>query len=252
MRLLIDADIVAFRAAAKTERVTDWGDDIWTLSSDLRQAIGHMQMHLADIVMDASQGRGGCTAVMCFSDHMNWRKIENPLYKYNRKNTRKPVCYKPLVDWMSERMPVLQMPYLEADDVMGIEATRNPDTTIVCTIDKDLLTVPSTNFNWDKDNRPKEVSVEEANVFFYTQCLTGDATDGYPGLKGCGPVAAKKILATADASDEVELWSRVVAAYEKKGFDYEFCVSQSRMARICQDGDWDFDKKKMIWTPPEV
>ena len=251
MRLLIDADIVAFTAAAKSEQVIDWGDDLFTLSSDLRQAIGHVQCALADIVMDASQG-APVTPVMCFSDDLNWRKIENPTYKWNRKGTRKPICYGPLVAWMDAHMAVLRMPHLEADDVMGIEATRNPDSTIVCTIDKDLLTVPGMNYNWDKDIRPKLVSVGEANRFFYTQCLMGDSTDGYPGLKGCGPVAAKKILATADSEDEVDLWSRVVSAYEKKGFDYDFCLSQARMARICHVDDWDSETRKMVWTPPEI
>ena len=37
-KLLIDADIYAFRALAATEEETNWGDDVWTLSADHRAA----------------------------------------------------------------------------------------------------------------------------------------------------------------------------------------------------------------------
>ena len=36
--LLIDADLYLFRASIVAEEETDWGDDIWSLSTDLKVA----------------------------------------------------------------------------------------------------------------------------------------------------------------------------------------------------------------------
>ena len=36
--LLIDGDLFLYRAAASAETEVDWGDDIWSLSTDLKQA----------------------------------------------------------------------------------------------------------------------------------------------------------------------------------------------------------------------
>ena len=251
MKLLIDADIVAFRSAAKVENVVDWGDDVWTLTSDLKEARAQFQALLADIIFGAV-GATGAVPVLCFSDSMNWRKVENPVYKHNRKGVRKPVAFKPLVEWAMKHMPCVVGSYLEADDVMGIESTLDPDDTIICSIDKDMATIPGLLYNWDKDQMPRRITKEEADHTFYVQCLTGDATDGYPGLSGMGPVGAKKVLAGIDPSDEAALWSAVVAAYEKKGETMEQAVRQARMARICRAGEWDAENLKMVWTPPDV
>ena len=35
---LIDADLYLYRAAAAAEEETDWGDDVWSLSTDLKEA----------------------------------------------------------------------------------------------------------------------------------------------------------------------------------------------------------------------
>jgi hypothetical protein len=32
----------------------------------------------------------------------------------------------------------------------------------------------------------------------------------------------------------------------------DFATTQARMARICRDGDWDFDTRTMVWKAPTV
>lgn len=256
MRLLIDADIVAFRAASVTERVYDWGDDIWSMASDLGEAKRILSEQIGDITLAAGKGHRAAKPVLVFSDDTNWRKLENPTYKSNRKGVRKPIVYRPLVEWCIKNLPVLQCPNLEADDVLGIEATRDPEGTVVCSIDKDLAGIPCSLYNWDKMVRPEEVDLASANLTFFTQCLTGDSTDGYPGLKGCGPAGAKKILDGLDPLDESAMWSAIIAAYFSKMGESEetldFATTQARMARICRDGDWDFDTRTMVWKAPTV
>jgi 5'-3' exonuclease len=50
--------------------------------------------------------------------------------------------------------------------------------------------------------------------FFYSQLLTGDATDTYDGLPGCGPIRAYDLL--KDCKTERELYEATLGAYQKK------------------------------------
>ena len=48
----------------------------------------------------------------------------------------------------------------------------------------------------------------------FLQALTGDATDGYDGCKGCG---IKKARAALGCTNEQEYWSAVLATYAEFG-----------------------------------
>jgi DNA polymerase-1 len=83
-------------------------------------------------------------------------------------------------------------------------------------------------------------SLEEADKHFLMQCLTGDLTDGYSGLKGYGPKTAEKLLGQRPA------WSLVEKAYLDAGLTKEDALTQARLARILRWEDWDAKKKKPI------
>ena len=89
-----------------------------------------------------------------------------------------------------------------------------------------------------------DISEQEADAFFYQQCLQGDATDGIKGLKGVGEKTALKILGNRPA------WSLVEQAYIKAGQTREDAIQQARLVRILRWSEWD-DKKKEIklWQP---
>lgn len=245
MRLLIDADIIAFQAASSVEEVIHWGDDLWTLHSNLQPAIKLLEDKFLALV-DAV-GWPSASPVLCFSDSLSWRKREYPQYKANRKK-RKPIVYGALLEHCLENYPSLQMPYLEADDVMGIEATRNPETTVIVSIDKDMRTIPCTLYDWNKPELGvQEIDEVQADRWLATQALTGDTTDGYPGCPGIGPVRAKKVL--DGLTDPYELWDAVLRTYEKAGLPTDSMVQQARLARICRDGDWDAESNTMTWEP---
>jgi hypothetical protein len=71
---------------------------------------------------------------------------------------------------------------MEADDLLGINQTKD---TIICTIDKDLRQVPGQHYNFVKDEI-FTVSVQQGLLWFYTQMLTGDASDNVSGIRGIG------------------------------------------------------------------
>lgn len=249
MKLLIDADIVAFQSAAAAEEVTDWGNDMWTLHSDMGQAKEAFNALIDRIVVGSDFPEAEVILVYSCLEGGNWRKEEFPEYKANRKGKRKPIVYKELVKWSMDEWTSEHSRCLEADDLMGILATREPEDTIICSIDKDMKTIPCCLYNWDKDAQPQEVSHEEALMSLAYQALIGDSTDGYKGLPGCGPVAATKVLKDVDPGDEEDVWMAVWAAYKKKGMDVDEMIQQSRLARICQDGDWNFETMTMTWSP---
>ena len=117
--LLIDGDIICYEAASAVEQETDWGDDLWTLHSDLAEA---KAMVLAKLL--GWQGRFSANLVIAFSDSANFRKDVYPEYKSNRKSKRKPLAYKALKQWIEGEFITYQRPSLEGDDVLGILATH--------------------------------------------------------------------------------------------------------------------------------
>ncbi len=240
-KLLIDADLYLFRACAAAETETDWGDDIWSLWTDLGDAKEVFNNTLNDITTTLNS----TDLVLCLSDTNNFRKKIDPTYKSNRKKTRKPLGYKALVDWAKNQHSYFSKPELEADDCMGILATMpvNKGKCIIVSDDKDMKTIPAKVYRPMSSER-LDITEAEANSFFLKQVLTGDQADGYSGLKGVGEKTADKILGSRPD------WSLVERAYIKAGFTRSDAIKQAQMARILQWSDWDKQKDKpILWRP---
>lgn len=117
------------------------------------------------------------------SDKTNYRYEINPSYKQNRKGMRKPFHLDNVRDYLTNYWDAIVLKNLEADDALGINQT---DTTVLCSIDKDLDCIPGYHYNWLKDIS-YEVSEIEAMRNFYTQLITGDPTDNIMGLSERAP-----------------------------------------------------------------
>ena len=255
---LIDADILAYQAAAVSEKATDWGDGLWTLHAFEEEAALAFETTLNRVLEKVE----ATNFLLAFSDSQNWRKDVLPTYKGNRAETRKPMLLK-WVRQYANKYDCLSIPTFEGDDVMGIWATTKSKLDpvrefIICTTDKDLKTIPGKHYNFGRDEF-FEISEHQADYWHMMQTLTGDATDGYAGCPGCGPVGAKKILqkaldegtpwANPEQLKEI-YWKHVVAAYDKAGFGEEEALAQARVARILRAEDYDdIQKKVILWTP---
>jgi 5'-3' exonuclease len=121
----------------------------------------------------------------------NFRLEIDPEYKANRKDMAKPVHYDAIREYLIKWWNAEVVDGMESDDAMGI--AQSGDDTCIVTNDKDLSTVPGWHYDWTK-RYLFYVWPEEARRFFWTQMLTGDATDNIFGLKGIGPVKAKRML----------------------------------------------------------
>ena len=241
---LIDADIVAFKAATAVEKAVDWGDGLWTLHGYIDDAQNYCETYFADL----KEKLGGGDIRLYLTDKDNWRKDILPTYKANRTGSRKPLLLPAIREWMVEAHDAFSIPTLEADDLLGIKATKDTDCIIVSE-DKDLKTIPARVYNPTKDDEPRSISEREADYNHMMQTLTGDATDGYAGCPTVGPKTAQKIL--ADCADITEMWNAVMAAYSKQKLSYEVALQQAQVARICRASDFNFKTRKVIpWTPP--
>lgn len=242
--LLVDGDEYLYSTASGCEVECDWGDDLWTLHTDLGKC-----KELITERMDALKERFGTDKmILCLSDAVNFRKGVLPSYKSKRKAVRKPLGYPTLTEWMRKEYMTETMPGLEADDVMGILATRGDRDTIIVSSDKDMKTIPGKVF---REGKKMVIEDQEADYWFLYQTLIGDVTDGYKGCPGIGPKSADKVLSNFLVNgDLVKAWDAVVAAYVKAGLTEADALQQARCARILRASDWDADNQAVkLWTP---
>lgn len=240
--LLIDADIVAYQATASGEQEVEWDVDTWTVDTDLNKAKDHFDFLLSEY----KKLTGVDNFKLCFSHKHIFRKDIYPLYKANRKG-RKPVGYSAVKDWACSTYPTFIKEPLEADDAMGILATKFKGKTIIVSMDKDMATIPGKFFRISPsgDHKMLDVSEDDAQRNWLMQSLTGDTSDGYPGLPGVGPKKAEELLSKHGA-----VWKTVEDAFIKAGLTRDDAILQGRLAKILQADNWDFEKEEVkLWTP---
>ena len=161
-------------------------------------------------------------------------------YKGNRKDARKPVHYDSLREYLVSKWGFTVIDGQEADDAMGIKAYDLPeDSSCIMTIDKDLDMIRGWHYNFVKEDL-YYVTEKEAIKNFYIQILTGDRVDNIPGIKGIGPVKAKKIL--ENCTTEKSLFK---AVSEKYDHDIDKLTERGRLL-------WIRRKEKQLWKPPNT
>ena len=243
-KLLIDGDLLVWAETTAIEYTVLWDNDIHTLTCDFEEVKQRIDVRLVSLIerFDAS------SYTLAFSDSKsNFRNAINPDYKANRKLLRRPLSYRDAVAYCHDVWHGVTWANLEADDVLGILSTQYLDS-IVVSKDKDTRTVPCTWFNPSHDDEgPQVISKTEADRFHLHQTLTGDRTDNYTGIPGCGPKTADKIL------DSESTWGSVVRAYEKAGLTEADALLNARWARICRHGDYTKTTGVVKpWNPQET
>ena len=233
--LLIDGDIIAYKAAASAEVATNWGNGQWTLHSFEPDVEVRIEDQIHKLLEAPVQD-----CVIAFTDKKNFRKDVASYYKANRKDTRKPMLLDYAKKYMSLQYNTIMYRNLEADDVLGILGTKNRDT-IIWSEDKDLLTIPAKHWI---NGEVVEITEAEANYQFLYQTLIGDSTDNYKGCPSIGPKTANKILSSGCT------WEAVVEAFKSKGLSEEVALENARLARILRDGEYNTETGEVyLWQP---
>lgn len=135
-------------------------------------------------------------------------------YKGNRKDAVKPPYLADVREYLAYAWRAELVNGREADDALGCTQYAAKDkSTCIVTVDKDLDGIPGWHYNPVKDTH-YYVTLEEANIFFYTQLLTGDRVDNIRGCDGIGIKKAQKLL--ANLTTELQLYNACRAAYTGK------------------------------------
>lgn len=189
-----------------------------------------------------------------FRDKVATKKV----YKGSRTK-EKPFHYDNLMAYAFGKYETKVAVGMEADDLLSADQwVRVKDghlDTVICSRDKDLRITPGMHFGWPCGKQqqfgptrvtelgeitlaPKRNKIVGTGLkFFYSQVLTGDKTDEYDGLRGCGPVAAWESLHDCEA--EAQLFERVAKLYQDKYGDEwrKEMLEQCRLAWMVRELD---------------
>lgn len=240
---LIDGDIVAYQTAA-------WAQ---ARGIDAVEVEERLSCQVAEWTAKAFCSKP--LVMLSCSREDNFRRQFFPEYKQHRDGHEDPPLRGACVDFLKATFDHRQKAHLEADDLMGIVGSGGPmpdgSIPVIVTIDKDLRQVPGWHLNPDKDDFPVYVDQFEADCFFHQQWMTGDATDGIPGLYGVGPVKAQKRLGSLVPS---EMDRAVLEAYRDhpRGYSPSYALAMARCVRILRAGEWDKAKQTPNLYVPNV
>lgn len=122
----------------------------------------------------------------------NYRLKYNPEYKANRKSAI-PIPYsRTIKQFLVDEWGAISIDDYEADDIVLSLNRQIPDSFIISP-DKDLLKTNGYRFN-PKTLEWVHTNSNDETMAFWSSMITGDATDGVPGIKGKGPKYAQSIL----------------------------------------------------------
>lgn len=169
-RLLIDADSLCYTNG------TTYDDAIYRLESKIDKIKKYTELVCDDYTFYLTIGK-------CFRYDL---QVD---YKANRIGTKKPMFISELKDYLIDKYNAIFDSNWESDDLVCQEHYDNTESTLIASIDKDLLyNIPGTNFNL-LDNTFVNVTTEYSYNFFAKQLIKGDSVDNIPDLlKGFGDV----------------------------------------------------------------
>lgn len=221
MIALIDGDILCYRIGFATQEE----------SQDV--AIRTMASFLEDLVMfDLDVGEWK-TYLTGSSNYRHDYAITAP-YKGNRKG-EKPTHHGLLREYLELSWNGKVYEGIEADDAIAIDATTYGDDSIIVSLDKDFDQVQGWHYNFVKKEK-YYVTADEGLLNFYMQFLVGDRIDNIIGVRGIGPVKARKLLEDKTAQEM-----------------FDVCVEQlGSEERAIENGILLYLQRKPdeIWSPP--
>jgi len=237
--LLIDCDFLAYKAAQACEEGIDFGNDVIIAQSNFSGVLKIFEREL----MKVTKAMMDDNVILYFSSTENFRKKIYGDYKGHRLR-RKPLGYRRLVNYCRDHYNFVVRDTLEADDSLGIDATREPSTeNIIVSPDKDMRQIPGVLWNMVDD--VEEITKEDGDRWHLIQSMAGDPTDGYPGCPGIGVKRATELL-----NKHGNKWEAICNAYKERGLSDDDALLNARLAKILQHPDYDYDRQEpILWTP---
>lgn len=186
----------------------------------LQNALHLVKQELEGII--SATGAGGYSVYIKGKGNFREKISVTRVYKGNRDVTHRPKYENEIRQYLKEQWGAEEVDGMEADDKCAIEQSRlfkalNYDRameghTIIASIDKDMDQVPGWHYNFMKKVK-YWVTEAQAELNFYMQLLTGDASDNIQGIPKVGPATATDILEGTKTSKE--MYTRVWCAYAR-------------------------------------
>jgi len=223
-KALVDADIVAYRAAAGTEGQSP---------RDTEEKVDLLMNYIVGETV-VSPTKGSLECYLTGKGNFRYEVAKTTPYKGNRKDVVKPTNLPLARQHLMDKWGAVVSQGEEADDLIGIASARgDPETTVICSQDKDFLTINSWMFNFVKGTWVYSTEVD-ALRYFYSQVLTGDRADNILGLFRIGPKKADAIL--KGLTTEEDLLDACLKAYQDhptlEGNPYERLIENARLLHL--------------------
>jgi len=247
MHLLIDADLIQYRAAFACQKAR-WkasakgvvlfeADSHRELLALIKKAGGNpdemelekeIDLKPVEVVHQVIRGilsrivekTGADSWTLFLSDSRCHRHDIATTKPYKGGRSSKPIHYLEAKRFLLQEYGAEVVDDGEADDAMAIcqiEALGKGDTTCIVSYDKDLKQIPGWHFDFIKEVWDR-VDYLDGQRLLFKQILIGDPTDNYGGLPRVGE-KSKFVKEVYSAGDVEEMRRIVVDAYKQFGED---------------------------------
>jgi hypothetical protein len=211
-------------------------------------------LHTLKVMIEDIETRSGCTTSRIFLTGVgNYRETLSVSHPYKgQRPPGKPTHFEAAGEYLRSHYGAEVIDGKEADDALGYEHLKSPDTTVICSTDKDLLMIPGQHYSWSaaKDtqqyfdypyNTTFTVDQDSADRFFFQQLLAGDSVDNIKGIRGVGMKGAAKIL--LEEKTPLAMYNKCVACYEEAEMTLETLRENADLLWIQRIED-------ELWLPP--
>lgn len=232
---LIDADLIAYRCAATCEEF-----DEPTTAID-------RCFYQVEAILHSTQADG---YTLYLTGSGNFRYKINPEYKAHRKDKPKPKWLQQCREALVATWQAKVTEGIEADDALGINQN---ESTIICSLDKDLLMIPGRHFNWVKEEIT-EVTPFSGLRHFWKQTIIGDTADNIQGVRGLGVKKAERIIDPIEADSTEELDKKCYEVVKGLYGDIDRLHMNAKCLWILreEDGVWQAPEETQLTESTEV
>lgn len=229
---LVDGDLITYRSASSCHPTK-----VKAFMEPCEVALMRIDTTMSRILDES----GATSYEVYIGGQDNYRYELYPEYKANRLTTPKPPYLEDCREYLISKWNAKIVNSMETDDMLGI---RQTESTIICSLDKDLLMIPGRHYNWVKQVFTT-VSEEEGMQRFYKQIITGDGADHIPAFDGMfrsqTPQFVQRILDPIDAMhDELDMYDYVLGVFDG---DTETMHRNAKLVYILRE-------EGKFWQPP--
>jgi len=219
--ILIDGDMLVYRVGFACDE------------EDERTATQTMGNYISEILLDLTDHYTEYQVYLTGSSNFRTEVAVSQPYKGSRP-ARKPVHKELLREYMIDEWKAEVSNNMEADDSIAIKSTELNYQSIICSLDKDFLQIPTKMYDYTKKIM-KEIDERSATEWLYRQALMGDRVDNIEGIRGVGPKKAEKAL--EDWTTERDLYERCLKLYEDNELDADRLYENLQLLYLLRSAD---------------